>query len=102
MVAQVFDSLTYYLEQSNAGCIFVRGIGVGEMHPDVTQTGSPQERIDDRVRQDISVRMSFQPSMMVYLDSPENELSSVRKSVGIKSLAYPHAQSPTPFQLGQA
>jgi hypothetical protein len=43
---------------------------VGEVLPDVAHASRPEERVDHRMRQDVSVGMAFQSARMWDLDAP--------------------------------
>jgi hypothetical protein len=65
-----------------------------EERPDVAQPRSSEQRVDQRMGDDVAVGVAREPTGRLELDSPENERNSVRKCVRIDAepnaeLAYP-------------
>jgi hypothetical protein len=76
-------------KQLAAGGVFVMGVGVGEVLPDVGQAGCAKKRIDDRVQKNVGVGMSEQSFFVRDFDAAQNQLAPFYQLVDVVSLPYP-------------
>src|SRR5438105_3026115 len=72
------------------------------MLTDIARTGRAKQRVRDRMRQDIRVRVSFQPVRVRNLDAAQNQFSSLRETMNVVTDAGPNHgrqsfKSITPF-----
>src|SRR5439155_17685229 len=67
-----------------------RFVGVWEVLADVARANRAQQRICDRVGQDVRVRMSFKPARVRDLHAAENQFSSCRKTMHVVADSAPN------------
>src|SRR5207248_1724235 len=58
-------------------------IGVGEVLPDVAHGGRAEQRVDDRVREHVGVRVTRETSLMGYLHTAEDQGAANRERMAV-------------------
>src|SRR5207244_8606383 len=75
------------IQEDDAVGVLPSLIGGREVRSDVAEPGGSQDRVHDRVREDVSVRMAGEPSSMVDDDRPEQQRASVFEAMSVESEA---------------
>src|SRR5713101_2542367 len=73
------------LEEEQARRALPFRIGVREMRADVAETGSSQQRVAQRVAQDVAIGMSDRAFVKWHFDPAENQFSSLCQPVQVVS-----------------
>ena len=71
------------LQESQTGGIFPTRIFVREVRADVPKSGGAQQRVANRVRQDIAIGMADRAFVERYFDASDHELAVCREPVQI-------------------
>ncbi len=71
--AVILQEGRHLAEQRQAVGVAPALVGVGEVLPDVAEAGCAQQRVDDRVGQDVSVGVAGQPQLGLDLDPAEHQ-----------------------------
>ena len=85
-----FQQLAHFFQQFYGRNTLVRGICIREMFPDVPQRRCSQQRIHDRMEQDIRIRMSQKSLFIRYFHAADDEVSSLHQTVYVISHSDSH------------
>ena len=86
----LFQQLAHFFQQFYGRNTLVRGICIREMFPDVPQRRCSQQRIHDRMKQDIRIRMSQKSLFIRYFHAADDEVSSLHQTVYVISHSDSH------------
>src|SRR5262245_40541088 len=79
------------LEQINAARVLPLRIIRRKVLPDIAEPGSPQQRIDDRVRQYVRVAVPGESDLACDLDAAKDEGTALLEAVDVVADAYAHS-----------
>ena len=65
-------------------------VGVGEVLADVAQPGRPQQRVHDRVREDVGVGVAGQAQLVLDAHAAEDQRAALDQAVGVVAQADHH------------
>jgi len=84
-VAMMCQEISHMLEEEQAGAALVSLVGIGKMFADISQGSCSQQCIRDRMKQDIGIRMSVQPSGTRDVHATEDQLPVLHQTMDIIS-----------------
>ena len=88
------QTLCDFSQEHDAVRAFICGVIVRKQMPDVSQCRRTEQRIHQRVRQHIRVRMAEQTDRMRNNNSAQNQLSAGDQLVYVISVTDPHLSTP--------
>ena len=77
-------------QQHAAVGVLVARVAVREMLADVAERGRAEQRVADRVDQNVCIRMALEPLLVRDLHAANDELSPGDQRVHVESLSYAH------------
>jgi head-tail adaptor len=82
----VIERLHHASQQHAAVDVLEGGIGIREVMTNVAEAGSAEQRITERMQQDITVRMCLKAEVIRDLNTAENQSAIRCKAMGINAL----------------